>query len=342
MNMETLEQIFKSLFASPFVEDEILFLWHASEPLVLPPSFYEQAFQLQQRWNQKQVRVANAFQTNATLITQKWIEFFRKHSIHVGVSLDGPQEIHDANRKDRADRGTYERAMRGIELLRANDIPYTIIAVITSASLQQPDQLWKFFAELRPQRLGLNPEEIEGANTSSSLDKSDAVEQYRAFFQRLLTLNEQSQRPLVIREVENLMELILSSELSPTLRSQTNEPLAILSFDCDGNFSTFSPELLTMSSYPEYGNFLFGNVFEHSLEDIYTNPYFQKAQEHIQRGVKQCKETCPYFATCGGGFPSNKLFENGTFVSTETLACRLKIQVPVDVLLERLEDKYYL
>lgn len=342
MHMETLEQIFKALFASPFVGDELLFLWHASEPLVLPTSFYEQAFELQQHWNQKQVRIANAFQTNATLITQKWCEFFRRHAIHVGVSLDGPQVIHDANRRDRAGRGTYERAMRGIELLRANDIPYTLIAVITSASVQQPDQLWEFFAELRPQRFGLNPEETEGANTSSSLDQHDAVEQYRAFFQRLITLNEQSQRPLALREVENLMELLRSSSPSPSLRSQTNEPMAIISFDCDGNFSTFSPELLTMSSYPEYGNFLFGNVFTHALEDIYANPHFQKVQEDIQEGVKQCRETCPYFAACGGGSPSNKLSENGTFISTETLACRLKIQVPVDVLLEQLERKYYL
>lgn len=336
---ETLEQIFKVLFASPFVGDELLIVWHASEPLVLPTSFYERAFQLQQHWNYKQVHITNAFQTNATLITQRWCQFFREHDIHIGISLDGPQPLHDANRVDRNGKGTFERVMRGIELLRANNIPYAVISVITGTSTRHADEFWKFFSELLPWRLGLNPEEVEGINESSSLCKDEDVQQYRAFFQRLLMLNEQSQHPVRIREVENLNQLIHSPLRSP--RSQTSTPMAIINFDCNGNFSTFSPELLTMS-HPEYGNFLFGNVFENSLDDIYSNPTFQKVQEHIQQGIEQCETTCAYFPVCGGGFPSNKLCENGTFNSTETIACRLKIKVPTDVLLDHLERKYHL
>lgn len=336
---EILEQIFKVLFASPFIGDEILFLWHASEPLVLPTSFYEYAFELQQRWNQKQVRITNAFQTNATLITQKWCQFFRRYDIHIGVSLDGPQFLHDSMRVDRAGRGTFERVMKGIELLRTNNIPYTVISVITSTSARQPDAFWQFFSELRPQRLGFNPEEAEGVNMSSTLEDDAGVRQYKVFFQRFFALNEQSQHPLALREVENLSQFISSSVRSS--RSQTTLPMAIITFDCDGNFSTFSPELLTMS-HPEYGTFLFGNVFEHSLEDIYRNPVFQKVHQQIQQGIEQCAETCSYFPVCGGGSPSNKLCENGTFNSTETTACRLKIKVPTDVLLEFMERKYHL
>ncbi len=328
---ETLEQIFKVLFASPFIGEELLFVWHASEPLVLSRGFYERAFQMQQRWNQKHVRITNAFQTNATLITQKWCQFFHEHDVHIGVSLDGPQPLHDANRVDRSGRGTFARAWRGIELLRANDIPYTVIAVITGSSTQQADEFWNFFAELRPQRLGLNPEEIEGVNKLSSLSKENEVHQYRAFFQRLLILNRQSSRPLAIREIENLSQLIQAPASSA--RSQTSTPMAILNFDCDGNFSTFAPELLTLT-HPAYGDFLFGNVFKNSLEDIYKHPTFQRVQVDIQQGVEQCEATCAYFPVCGGGFPSNKLCENGTFASTETTACRLKIKVPTYLLLE--------
>ncbi len=339
INPETLEQIFKALFASPFIADEILFVWHASEPLVLPTGFYERAFQLQQRWNHKHIRITNAFQTNATLITQRWCQFFQEHDIHISVSLDGPQPLHDAHRVDKTGKGTFERVMRGVELLRANTIPYTVISVITSTSIQQTDEFWTFFSELRPQRLGLNPEEIEGINVTTSLSQEEDIQQYRAFLQRLLALNEQSEHPLAIREIENLIQLIRLP--SQALRSQTNTAMAIISFDCDGNFSTFSPELLTLS-HPEYSNFLFGNVFENSLEDIYNNPTFQKVQAQIQQGVDQCEAKCAYFSVCRGGFPSNKLCENGTFASTETTTCRLKIKIPTDVLLEHLERKYYL
>src|SRR5579859_4658145 len=74
---ETLERIFQVFFTSSFVADEILFVWHAGEPLVLPIGFYERAFQFQQHWNLKHIKVSNAIQTNATLITQKWCQFFR-------------------------------------------------------------------------------------------------------------------------------------------------------------------------------------------------------------------------------------------------------------------------
>ncbi|HEY3992951.1 MAG TPA: cyclophane-forming radical SAM/SPASM peptide maturase GrrM/OscB [Ktedonobacteraceae bacterium] len=340
IKLETLERIFQCLFTSPFIADEILFLWHAGEPLVLPVSFYEQAFALQERWNENKVRISNAFQTNATLITQKWCQFFQEHGVHVGVSLDGPQAIHDARRVDRAGRGTFERAMRGVGLLEANHIAYTAISVITSASVQQPEAFWRFFSTLHPVSVGLNPEEVEGVNESSSLCTEEDVTDYKQFVAKMLELNEQ--HPGVhhpIREIDKLLGLLESA--APAIQAQTNVPMAIINFDCDGNFSTFSPELLSMT-HPRFGDFLFGNVWQNALEDIFHNPKFQQIYGEIQEGIKQCQETCPYFAVCGGGSPSNKLHENGTFNSTETMACRLQIQAPTDAVLEHLEAKYHL
>ncbi|HEY0757500.1 MAG TPA: cyclophane-forming radical SAM/SPASM peptide maturase GrrM/OscB [Ktedonobacteraceae bacterium] len=336
---ETLEQVFKVLFASPFISDEILFVWHAGEPLVLPIDFYERALQSQERWNLKKVRVTNAIQTNATLITQKWCQFFQAREIHVGVSLDGPQALHDAYRTDRAGHGTFERVMRGIQLLRAHAIPYTVISVITNASVSHPKEFWDFFAELAPQSIGLNPEEAEGANLVSSLRTEEDVVAYKAFVQHLLALNASSSHPLVVREIEELIGLIDSS--APTLQTLMNMPMGILSFDYAGNFSTFSPELLTMA-HPSQGDFLFGNVFANSLEDLLVSPKFLRTYQEIQQGINLCKTTCAYFPICGGGSPSNKLQENGSFASSETMACRLQIQAPADALLEHLEASYNL
>ena len=314
-------------------------MWHAGEPLTLPVSFYEQAFSLQKRWNERGVRIANAVQTNATLITEKWCRFFETYDVHVGVSLDGSQSMHDARRLDRVGKGTFERAMRGVKLLESNDIAYTVISVITSASVQEPEQFWRFFSELHHVSLGLNPEEVEGVNGTSSLNTEQHVQLYKGFVRQLLELNEQHLDVPPIREIDKLKCLLEST--TPAVQAQTNIPLAIISFDYNGNFSTFSPELLSMT-HPRYGDFLFGNVFTDSLADIYANPKFQQANADIQRGVQHCKETCPYFAVCGGGSPSNKLYENGTFDSTETMACRLQIQAPTDAVLEHMEEKYHL
>ena len=338
INPETLEQIFKVLFASPFISDEVLILWHASEPLILPTSFYLRAFQLQEKWNHKRVRISNAFQTNATMITQKWCQLFKEHNIHVGVSIDGPKHIHDANRLDKTGKGTFERTMRGIELLQENNIPYAVISVVTGASVLQPDQFWQFFSQLQLIGLGLNPEEKEGINIWSSLWTDEDIKHYKEFLKYVLFMNEQSQHPIAIREIEKLTYLIDASP-QPIYLELANIPMAIISFDIDGNFSTFSPELLTMHN-TEYENFHFGNVFENSLEEIFNNAKFQHVQKDIQLGIEQCKASCAYFSVCGGGSPSNKLSEHGTFNCTETVACRLQIQVPTDVVLEYLEAKY--
>jgi uncharacterized protein len=339
ISLETLSQIFCAFFSSSFVSDHVVFVWHAGEPLVLPIGFYQRAFELQQHWNSNGVQVTNSFQTNATLITQKWCQFFKAYDVHIGVSLDGPRYMHDAHRVDRAGRGTFDRVLRGIELLQENDISYSVIAVVTKDSIEHPDDFWQFFADLHPASLGLNPEETEGINEDASLKTEEDIDRYRQFFRRLLILNGESQTPLSIREIDNSMRHIRSA--SPQILSHTNVPMAILSFDCNGNASTFSPELLTMSHHA-YDTFIFGNVFEGTLEDIYNHPKFIAVDAEIQQGVARCRETCEYFAFCGGGSPSNKLYENGTFDSTETVACRLRVKATMDMLLEYLEEKYYI
>ncbi len=337
ISIETLSRIFRVFLSSSLVSDEVMFVWHAGEPLVLPIGFYQRAFELQRQWNINNVRITNSFQTNATLVTQKWCQFFKAYAVNVGVSLDGPKYIHDVQRVDKLGRGTFDRIMHGIEILRTNDIDYSVIAVVTKESVQRPDDFWQFFSDLHPAILGLNPEEMEGVNKSPSLQVQEDIECYKQFFKRLLVLNEESRNLLKIREVSHFTHQILSNSVHAF--SQTNIPTAILSFDHDGNVSTFSPELLTMS-HPEYSTFAFGNVFDEPLESIFEHPKFLEINAQIQRGVARCKETCEYFAFCGGGAPSNKLSENGTFDSTETVTCRLKVKVTVDALLEFMEDKY--
>lgn len=304
---------------------------------MLPLSFYEEAFYIVQQWNTQGVRVTQSFQTNGTCITQKWCDFFKQHNVHIGVSVDGPKAIHDANRVDWAGKGTFDRVLRGLTLLRANQLPFSIIAVVTRDSIYQADDLWHFFKEIAPTRLGLNPEEADGLNTESSLQTDEDIDAYRRFYARILELAAQEQEPLLIRETESLMTSVKVGSLLS--RAQANVPMTIINFDSEGNISTFSPELLTMT-HTTYNDFLFGNVFDDSLEDILKKPKFLAVNRQIQRGVLKCLQTCPYFMFCGGGNPSNKLSENGTFDSTETRACRLRIKAATDAMVGHLEQKY--
>src|SRR6476660_4613418 len=89
----TLSKIYERLFASEHLGEKFQNLWHAGEPLTVPLAFYENALAIQERFNRGRVQVEQVFQTNGTLITQKWCDFFRQHQVRVGVSIDGPQPL---------------------------------------------------------------------------------------------------------------------------------------------------------------------------------------------------------------------------------------------------------
>ena len=139
--------------------------------------------------------------------------------------------------------------------------------------------------------------------------------------------------PLHVREFDSRSPRSWRSE-PPRLQETT--PFAIVSVDCDGNFSSFSPELLGLPS-AEYGDFVLGNVHTHGFAAAAQSPRFAAIDAAIGAGIARCRQTCGYFRLCGGGAPANKYFENGSFDSAETLFCRFTRQSMLDVLLDKLE-----
>ncbi len=116
-----------------------------------------------------------------------------------------------------------------------------------------------------------------------------------------------------------------------------NHPWAIVNFDYQGNFSTFDPELLSVKTEP-YGDFVLGNVLEDSLESVCYTDKFQRIYRDMATGVHLCRNQCEYFSVCGGGAGSNKFWENGTFASAETNACKYRIKLVTDIVLAELEN----
>nr|CUM60924.1 conserved protein of unknown function [Planktothrix agardhii] len=339
LSLDLIEPIFKNIFNSPFLGDEFTICWHAGEPLAVPISFYESAFQLiqeaDQKYNQKQVKFWHSVQTNGTYINQKWCDFIQEHNICVGVSLDGPQFIHDAHRQTRKGTGSHAQTMRGISFLQKNDIPFYVISVVTQDSLNYADEIFNFFRDNGIYDVGFNLEEIEGVNQSSTLEAVGTSEKYRAFMQRFWELTSEVQGEFNLREFEAICGLIYSN--SRLTQTDMNNPFVLINIDYQGNFSTFDPELLSVNIEP-YGNFILGNVLKDSFESVCDTEKFQKIYADMQEGIKLCSETCEYFGVCGGGAGSNKYWENGTFACSETMACRYRIKVVTDIILDKLEN----
>lgn len=337
LNLDLLEPIFTRLLTSSFVRKDFTVVWHAGEPLSVPISFYETAIckinELDSKFNLNKYAISHNFQTNGTLLNQAWCDLIKTHNISIGVSLDGPAFIHDAHRKTRTGLGTHTSTMRGISLLQRNNIDFHVIAVLTEESLDFPDEIFNFFSENGIRQIGFNIEEIEGMNRSSSLQSKKHEEKYRIFMKRFYELTKNADGFLKVREFEDITNTICSQGM---VAKGLFTPFTMLNIDCNGNFTTFSPELLGMKS-AVYGDFILGNLWRHTLDSVCITNKFITLNKDIQAGFELCRKTCDYFAVCGGGTPSNKYFENGTFRSSETMNCRYTTKILTDMILSDIE-----
>jgi uncharacterized protein len=342
MDHAVLERVIEQVWDSGLVGSPFTLLWHAGEPLAVPLSWYEKAFEIINRFPGAEEYVIHSFQTNGTLLNDRWCEFFHRHQIEIGISIDGPRGIHDHHRKTRKGEGTWDKAMRGLEVLRKNEVPFGVISVISDVSVDHPDEIYDFYLENGITGIGFNIEEVEGANESSSLDRADGRDRIESFLRRFYQRNKADGFPLRVREFDiakkNILEPGWSHKPNGDYYNLEADPLGMINVDCFGNFSSFSPELLGQPT-EKYGSFTFGNLVQGSVFDATVNEAFVKVLADIEAGNRKCAETCEFWRYCGGASPSNKYYENGTFDSTETHQCRSTVQMPMRILLDDYEDE---
>ena len=337
----TVTRLFTELFASGWSAPHLTVIWHAGEPLVAPVAFYREAFAATERLRPSSVTVTHAFQTNGMLIDDDWCALFRDWKVGVGVSLDGPRDLHDANRKTRSGAGTFDRTIAGIRRLQDAKLPFHVISVLSAASLDDPDGLLDFYLEHGIDHVCFNVEESEGSHVSALFAGEDLHRRYEAFLRRFWHKAREDGRIKFVREIDLAIPRVFRSSEAQARNVQV-EPLAMLNVDSHGNVSSFSPELLGLKN-AAYGDFLLGNINTQSLTAIHEACLQSALYRDVQQGVAACRAECEYFSVCSGGAPVNKLFESGSFTGTRTSFCTLTQIVPTDLILEaydRLEQSW--
>jgi uncharacterized protein len=335
MSAETVRGIVQRLREDGLLRGTLLVNWHAGEPLVLPPSFYEERIPLFQPLVDDGIAVTHSLQTNGMLVTDAFCDLFRKLDIKIGVSVDGPAFLHDSRRVTRSGKPTHVSVMAGIRKLQSQKIPFNAICVLSDQSLRYPDEIYAWFRSAGIRAVGFNLEEIEGANLHSSIVEVGFNERYVQFLERFWTLVEADGRALRVREFDDAEGRILDH--NPRRNSQT-DPLINLTVAANGDFSTFCPELLG-TSFPGYPNFALGNVHETGLRDSLRTPSFLRLWQQIRVGVEACRAECAHFEVCGGGNPSNKIAENGSFATTRTRNCSNRIIATCDFVIGKIEQR---
>ena len=296
MSLDTLSQVIKkALNYADYVE----FIWHGGEPLLMGIQFYEKVVELQKRYKHEGQTIENSLQTNGTLISQEWVNFFKANDFHVGVSLDGPPEVHSANRIFRNGQGSFEQVMRGIRLLRENGVKFGVLAVITKETVRLgAKRFLDFFIENGIFSIG-----ILRQRPALNIGRTDALprEEFEKFAIELFDYWYSLDDPRIrIRGFDAILNSILG----------TRSGVCIFSGDCVGRYLGITPvgDVYHCDEFMFDERYKLGNIREHTFEEI-LNPMNPKLIRIRLEDLETKKSiSCKYSKICNYGCPKDRYF----------------------------------
>lgn len=142
MSLPTAEEMISQMMASG---KKVTFSWQGGEPTLMGVDFFNEVIELQKKYGSKGQRVVNSIQTNGLLIDDQWCKFLSKYNFLVGLSLDGPPDIHNAYRKHKNGGGSWKQVMEAAKLLQKFRIPFNILAVLNDKTVRKPNKILDFF-----------------------------------------------------------------------------------------------------------------------------------------------------------------------------------------------------
>ena len=313
MSDEMLEQFTREYIEAQTM-NQVLFTWHGGEPLLRSIDFYRKALSLQQKYAGGK-RIDNVIQTNGTLLTDEWCEFFAQNHWLVGISIDGPQPDHDHYRLTAAGKPSWQKVMQGIKLLKKHGVEWNAMAVVNAYNVNHPLEFYRFFKENGCQFLQFTPivERLtrhEDGRTLASLADKDEI-----------SLSEASVAP-------EQWGYFLCAIFDEWVRKDVGK-IFVEIFDCTlANWMGISPGICAYSKecghagvmehngdvyscdhfvFPEYK---LGNIRDHSLIDMLYGEQQQEFSRLKHSSLpRQCKECDMEFA-CHGECPKNRFMKD--------------------------------
>ena len=289
---------------------EILFTWHGGEPLMRPLEFYRKALQLQQKYARGR-SIDNCIQTNGTLFTDDWCRFLKENGWLVGVSIDGPRRFHDACRCDGRGEPSFERVMRGIEMLDKYGVEWNAMAVINSFNADYPLEFYDFFRQIGCKYIQFTPvvERIKRSPDGRVLahvgDKGDCEltpfsvtpRQWGNF---LCVLFDEWVKADVGNCFIQLFDATLANWVGEAPGICTLSPYCGHASVMEWNGDVYACDHFV---FPEYK---LGNVYTHTLVEMLYGERQQRFGRSKTDALPSSCRSCEYMCACYGECPKNR------------------------------------
>ncbi len=279
-------------------DETVFFSWHGGEPTLAGLAFYRKAVDLQKRMLPQGKRLLNGIQTNGTLLDEEWCQFLARENFLAGISLDGPEELHDLHRKDRPGNGTFNEVLRGYQLLRQYGVTTEILCVVNAFNAGYPLETYRFFKALGARYLTFLPlvEREPGLPGGVTPSTVPAV----AFGRFLATIFDEWAEHDIGEVSIQLFEEALRTAFDQ------EHTLCIFKAECGGvPVVEHNGDVYSCDHYVDPAHRL-GNLREHSLSYYLDSPR-QKAFGAAKKTTlpRYCRE-CPVLEMCHGECPKNR------------------------------------
>ncbi len=303
MTDEVMEQYIRQTIEAHQVP-EVTIAWQGGEPTLMGLDFFRRAVEVEKKYARPGMRIENTLQTNGVLMDDEWCRFFHDNNFLVGLSLDGPRELHDAYRHDQGGHSVFDKVVRAVRLMQQHRVEFNILCTVNAVNSEQPLELYRFFRdELKTPYLQFIPI-VERANETGDQTGTEVTgrsvrpAQYGRFLNTIFD-------EWVKRDVGRMFVQFFDGVLASYVRGRSS--LCILSPTCgEGVALEHNGDVYSCDHFVEPG-YLLGNIGETPLAELVSS------QQQWQFGAakssslpKYCRE-CEFLFTCHGECPKNRV-----------------------------------
>jgi uncharacterized protein len=272
------------------------FGWQGGEPLLAGKEFFARAVELQKQFGRSGQTVANALQTNGTLLDEQWCEFLAEHKFLVGISLDGPAEWHDRFRLDHDGRPTFHRAWAGLELLRSHGVEFNVLVTINSRNAPHAGDIYRYFVNRGVHWLQFIPI-LEKDSSGRPEEFSCTGEQFGRLMLDVFELWRDRHVGVVSeRLIDSVLHTIVHGEASLCCNAKRCANAYVLEFNGD----------LYACDHFVYPQWRLGNVTETPLAELVRCRRLEEFATLKTDLPAACRD-CEFVAYCNGGCPKHHI-----------------------------------
>ena len=293
MSLETLERLVSTYLNYSYPESS--FAFQGGEPTLAGLRFFESLVRLQKQYARPGQAIANSMQTNGVLLNAEWCQFFHRYNWLIGLSLDGPEEIHDKYRINRAGKGSYAAVMRALGELQKAQVDFNVLCVLTEANVGRAAELYRFYRALGVEHLQFIPH-IERGQAQITGD------QYGRFLCELFDVWWPERRHVRIRHFDNIAEAVAGMLPSTCTMHESCDTYAVVEYNGDVYPCDFFVE-------PAWK---LGNVMQDDWGDLEQRLLRRRFAEKKAEPHDECAR-CEYRSLCHGGCPKLRTVSAGKF-----------------------------